>query len=422
MAKKAKPKDIEHFLQDSNRSLYDRFIQLKGKSVNDLAPRQQRVDDTGAAGYHYASVHRIVDNLVPTDKLQNYKAIEAFILLSAIHLHDVGKICPKGKVEKHHANKGVEAVISVATELNLSEPEAIAIGYVIQAHGPDPIGRLEEVRGIFPFGEVRIRYFGALLRLADDLDMCFTRAPRISQKLASPGKEIVGKWNLRRCVDNVTIDPQTWTIEVQATPHTTEEYSMLLREVESLNARLTEARPYLHATPDIGLYYKILDVRTDARWLNRLASQEKPANEELTNEPHELKTPSLAIPQNAAVVIAWQDPISSREYTQIVAPCLRKAGYTPFLIEDIPPSGSLVSRVLDTIKASKLVLGNVSETAAPSIHFRLGVAAGLQKELILYSSERATIAGDCSGMRVLVYKDAQDLKRKLVDLLSSLER
>lgn len=420
MGKRGRSRSIERLLQELNEELYVRFGQIKATSVDQLAPRQQQVDDTGAAGFHYVSVHRIVDKLVPAAKLQNYMEIKVFVLLCAIYLHDVGKIYSAGRGEAHHAERGLEAIVSAATELNLSEPEALAIGYVVQAHGPDPISQLPELRGISPFGEVRVPYFGSLLRLADDLDMCFTRAPVPARRLVSPDEEIVGKWDLRRCVDNVTIDPETWTIEVQTTPHTAEEYSSLLREVESINARLAEARPYLQATPDVGLYYKVLDVRTDARWLNRLAPQKRPVNKTAREHVRDLDTVIPALPENAAVVVARQDPISNKEYTQVVAPCLKEVGYVPLLIEDIPASGPLLDRTLSVIGASKLVLANVSESAAPSIHFRLGVAAGLGKELVLYSRAQATIAGDCSGMRVLTYSSTTDLRKKLRKLLNSL--
>jgi len=419
MAKKPEIENLEQLLQNLNEDLYFRFKQIKNMSLNDIAPRQQRVDDTGSAGFHYMSVHRIVDKLVPPDKLQNYKEIEVFVLLCSIYLHDIGKTCPIDLEKHHHAERGLEAVVSAAPELRLSEPESMAIGYVIKAHGPDPLSQLPKFRGVGPFGNVRIQYFGALLRLADDLDMCFTRAPKLSRKLVKPCEEIIGKWDLRGCVENVEIAPHTWTIEIQATPHTTEEYSSLLREVESINARINESRIYLEATPDIGLYYKLLDVKTDPHWLHLLASQEKPSIKTSGIEKNGTNVVIATFPKNTAVVITRQDPASSKEYSEIVAPCLQKVGYVPLRIEDIPPSGSLLDRAVTVIKAGELIVANISDNAAPSIHFRLGVAAALGKEVILYSREQAAIAGDCSGMRVLTYDNAEDLKKKLMDILAS---
>jgi len=407
-------KNLEWFLRETDESLYGRFTDLRRKSLDHLAARQQVRDDTGAAGFHYKSVHLLSDRLLPYDKLQNLAAIEVYALLAAVYLHDVGKLRPEGERTTHHATDGMLAILEHDMDLGFSEPEAIAVGCIVEAHGPKPIGDLPAIRGIHPYGEVRVQYLGALLRLADDLDMCFTRAPGVARKLVAPEPNIAGKWDLRSCVDNVAVSPGSWTIEVQATPHSPVEHSRLLRELESINARLAESREFLRATPEIGLYYKILEIRIDGRFIGG-SGDAGAASEELSRAQDRCKCEVM--PANTAVVVVRQDPVSLADYAEVVAPLLREEGYSPLLVEEVASTGPLIERTLRVLEGGSLVLADISEDGSPSVYFRLGAAIGKGKRVVIYSRKGTGVVGDLSGLEVLHYQDRADLQKKLRDMV-----
>jgi hypothetical protein len=407
---------IETALAAGDAGLHKRFCTIRDTVLEKLASRQQAREDTEAGRAHLESVHRLVDRLVPPGKLSRYQPIEKFILLMAVYLHDLGKLSPDAACgTRHHSVLGLEAVVAMHSLLAIEQPEALAVGYVVSGHGPDPIEDLPELKGIYPHGEVRIRYLASLLRLADDLDMCFTRAPRVARSLVEPSEDLSRKWNLRECVDNVQIDPETWLIRVDATPRDASEQSAVLGAVEVINARLREARPYLRATPDVGLYYAVVDTMIDDYWLTQNKAADGVAGSPQNADAVQV---DFDVPENAAAVILRYDPVAIREYQTVLAPVLSAMGYKPILVDDLPTAGSLLERTFSVLQQSQLVLADLSDGGAPSVHFRLGVAMGLQRKVLTYSRTGSVIVGDLSGTDAIVYRNDSELGQKLREVLS----
>jgi hypothetical protein len=165
---------VKDWLASRNADLTAKFTKILDAS-HKIAETQHTGQDTGAGSLHYDAVYDNLNRLVPALKLQNWRPVEAFVMLCAVYLHDIGKSRPS-ETGKHHALVGKEIVIEQAEKLGLNQSEARVIGDVIHAHGPIDLNTLQEERGIAPFGEVRVRYLGAILQLADDLDTDFLRA------------------------------------------------------------------------------------------------------------------------------------------------------------------------------------------------------------------------------------------------------
>ena len=129
-----------------------------------------------------------------------------------------------------------------------------------------------------PYGNIRVQYLSAIIQLADDLESDNLRADSLVRAVLQPDEEIVGKWDFRECIDYIHIDPQTWTIEVQASKATDKQWHDLRRCFDACNLRLSLAKRYLRATPDIGLYYQAIDI---------------PPHDELTGKPPACEDASL---------------------------------------------------------------------------------------------------------------------------------
>lgn len=398
---------LEHALQEKAPELYQRFLDIRTFSLVQVASRQQKLQDTDSTSTHLSAVQRNIGRLIPSEKIAHYNAIELFVLLVAVYLHDIGKTKTIDHEQPHHSATGRGLLVEHALSLGLEEPEALAIGYVIEGHGPDDISRLPEFKSVAPYGTIRVRYLSALLRLADDLDMAFTRAPRNVRKIIQPGPEIVGKWNLRRCVDDVVIDPGSWVIEVEATPRSPAEQTALLREVDIINARLMDGRRFLRGTPEIGLYYSLIDVNLDYYWLKRIPEQ-KASDVGLIEVNTE--EGALSIPANTAVVILRYDPVTLSLYRNIIEPSLKERGMLPLLIEDLLPEDTMLERTIRVLENASLVVALLAGGGGPSVHFRLGVAAGMRKKIMAFTTSGATTIGDLCGLRPSIYDNTEDLR------------
>jgi hypothetical protein len=404
---------IEMGLRRKEQKLFQRFQAIRETVLKEIASRQQNAKDTQASGAHLESVQRILASLIPAEHVSKYNAIELFVLLVAVYLHDIGKTQTAGKDKQHHSTVGREVLMEHAKILHLEEPEALAVGYVIEGHGPTDIARLPESKGIAPYGAIRLRPLAAILRLADDLDMTFTRASQISRSIVKPGPDIDTKWNLRQCVDNVRIEPATWFIEVQATPRNAGDMALLQREIEVVNARLLDGRRFLR---DVGLCYSVVDVSIDYCWMKdaseKTAATAGPADREVG------AAKASDARGNTAVVILRYDPASMNLYQDVIEPCLRESGLSPALIESMLPEDTILERTRRAIEDAALVVVILTGGGSPSVHFRLGVAAGLDREILAFTSSGATMIGDLCGLRTRIFDTEEELRQQLKDELS----
>lgn len=410
-AEKLEHNPLESKLLEKAPKLYQRFKKIQEYVIEQFASRQQKLEDTDSAMGHLSSVHRNLNRLVPSTIIDQYNAIEIFVLLVAVYLHDIGKMQQRTPENQHHSSTGRDLVVEHASKLDLQEAEALAIGHVIQGHGPEDISCLPELKGVAPYGAIHIRYLAALLSLADDLDMTYTRASRIVRDIVKPGPEINTKWDLRRCVDEVLINPQHWTIEVQATPRTSADHDALMREVEIINARLTSGRMFLRANPEVGLYYSVVEPNVDYYLMKR--NSEQKVTTVSVEQTSITEDETLTIPSNTAVVLLRYDSVSLALFKDIIEPCLKNGGLSPLLIENLLPDNSILDRTTQALDKASLVIALLAGGGGPSVHFRLGVAAGLRKQILAFTTSGTTTIGDLCGLRIRIYDNSEDLHNQL---------
>ncbi len=172
---------------------------LKGKD-SDLFARLTRIEDNAktvltytAAAFPFFTPHdfphskKVEDNLnwlIPEDVKLKLNAHEIFFLIVAAWLHDWGMVCSSGEraeeIRPLHHVRSETNLEKMYDKVGLDRAEARIIGRIARGH------RLENLRGhlfddqVFSTNiPVRVRFLSAILRLADECDITYSRVPEL---------------------------------------------------------------------------------------------------------------------------------------------------------------------------------------------------------------------------------------------------
>jgi hypothetical protein len=197
---------------------------------------------------HSASIISNLEKLIPRDSWGEFSPLEILILLSSAWLHDIGmadyagELCAAVTEEERkrisHSIREQHAIRSekyISNPINyrrllLDRPLAEIIGAICKAHINEyDLRNLSSkwgpIRGYEEYGEVRVRFLAALLRLADALDMGHKRVKevlinvyKISDKYIASIPHIEGAL----LVSGIIYEGKK--IIVQATPKTAEQF------------------------------------------------------------------------------------------------------------------------------------------------------------------------------------------------------
>ena len=148
---------------------------------------------------HYSAVisvlNKLVDGIDPDSELTIH---EIFYLLASVYLHDVGMLIPhtedEGRAEvisaqrkkpytkedlirdEHHLRSG-KYVIEHAEKLNLDHVEAGCVKSICEGHRVVKLDTTDYDDKIIDNEYIRVRLLAALLRVSDELDVSYKRAP-----------------------------------------------------------------------------------------------------------------------------------------------------------------------------------------------------------------------------------------------------
>ena len=141
---------------------------------------------------HIETVIRRAASLLsfPEDKFPHLSPYEVYLLLIAIHFHDVGNILGRDKHETKHAQVMKEFDTFIGNEM----VERQAIQKIAGAHGGKINGSKDTISKLLPSGPVlcqTVRYqtLAAILRFSDELADDSQRAIRMGQSLKFMPKE-----------------------------------------------------------------------------------------------------------------------------------------------------------------------------------------------------------------------------------------
>ncbi len=199
--------------------------------------------------YHSKNVEEIIDKLIPDEVIDNDKYItqgEAFLLLVAIYLHDIGrKVNPN-----YHELTSYDLIESDFLSYGLQNKfVAKAVAQICRAHAPEkdwPIMNTDPKYGITGLDNsertYNLRNLGALLRLGDELDNTFTRVQGIESQKQSI-RNIIRYINPRQRFNDIEfqVEASTWT-----------ERAVIDNIKEYTQSRLDEVKDILK---DMGIVY-----------------------------------------------------------------------------------------------------------------------------------------------------------------------
>ena len=158
---------------------------------------------------HIETVIRRATSLLshPTEKFPQIRPYEAYILLLAIHFHDVGNIFGRDQHEKKHSEVMDELEKFIGNEM----VERHAIQKIAQVHGGRINGSKDTISTLHPEApvlgqKIRYRVLAAILRFADELADDSHRASRIVQVLKRIPLESMVFHEYAKCLHSVIVD------------------------------------------------------------------------------------------------------------------------------------------------------------------------------------------------------------------------
>ncbi|MBA7551765.1 hypothetical protein ES705_44313 [subsurface metagenome] len=202
---------LRKILNNLNSKLYSEFQGIEERAKK-LSEYTQLYGDTLNGLTHIKDVESKIDRLIPDSIKNNLTDFELFVLLSAIYLHDIGKI----KNYKIHPSVSKEIIRDFYDKLGINNKHvAETIAQVTYGHGDIIINNLPKEHNVDSYGDINIRFIAALLRLGDELSITYQRAPDFIRNLLEENGIMIDKWNLRENIAGIIIDPSSWMIKIQ---------------------------------------------------------------------------------------------------------------------------------------------------------------------------------------------------------------
>lgn len=244
------------------------FIAYKAMA-QELAEGLQRY--AGLIGYltdhgeqHIENLLETLNVLIPTNVKEGLNAQETYLLLCSVHFHDVGLLYEKEEnedwlvVRRNHSERTHDYIHKHYLDWGFSKAQAFALQNICLAHSGKKLYDLPE-HIIVGRSKVRIQLLSALLRLADELDVDYTRVSRYIMQLKRIPRDSLEHWIKHEDIVGVGIDSRSWTIEIHAMPRN-DEIKALLEEMvgNKIQWELNYIRPILERH---GIHYRRIDMK-----------------------------------------------------------------------------------------------------------------------------------------------------------------
>ncbi|MEA1865173.1 MAG: HEAT repeat domain-containing protein, partial [Euryarchaeota archaeon] len=201
-------------------------LEIRGLIQGDLKTKIDGVWLTGRKGYqsfqksndssnqgavHCETVERNLGWLIPDEKKHEIGQFGMFVLSAAACLHDVGKIPLEHTMYEDHGRESMRRVVDSPKDFGLDDGEAFAVGWVVSAHNDGKLDELPE-KVSTNGGDVPVREFAAIFKLADMLDTNYERVPDSVLKMRYPDGNIPPKLTARKAITGWDIDSQNHII------------------------------------------------------------------------------------------------------------------------------------------------------------------------------------------------------------------
>ena len=226
---------VENKMRRSSKTLRDLFG--KEKSLKEFLLIEHKIKEGGILEFtnhpfftshgikHVAFVENVVDSLLPLNIKKEMNPLEVSILLLSILLHDIGMIPESNETLKNirevHNIRTREIINKYYPEISIDKIQAEIIGDICYAHRDHLLdgikfNTLDEIKKRpYQINLVKIRgnFLASLIRLADELDITYSRAPEFIQKVAKPDESHKEHWDTHNLIAGIDIDSSQWKIK-----------------------------------------------------------------------------------------------------------------------------------------------------------------------------------------------------------------
>jgi len=203
---------------------------------------------------HCMRVMERLDQLIPESVLIKMNGLELYILLCGTWLHDIGMLVREQKGEKFspeqireiHHELSRNLVLEKYREYGiLHKNEAEYIAKVCYCHRVVSIAQeFVNRRDVVGSEEVYPRFLAGLLRLADELDMDYRRAPEVVSEAIKLNGDSREFWNTCQNVKGIDCDYANAKIIVSCESESDEETKSLVMVLRKLNRIRKETSPF----------------------------------------------------------------------------------------------------------------------------------------------------------------------------------
>jgi len=296
-------KSLPELLREKSPQHHTRYAYIKeiaGSGFQKHATLVGYLTDHGPQ--HYENLEIYLSHLLPDEVKQQLAVEEIFLLLCAVHFHDIGLLSeeypdePWTDVRKDHVNRTYDYLHDYYQDWGLNQFEAASLKNICLGHSGDTFDELPE-EAVIHHARIRVRFLTALLRIADELDLDYTRVSPIIPHLKKISENSLEHWKKHAQIGGVLINPKSWTIEVHAMPKNEVGKAIIESLVEQkLQRELQYVRPVFEK---YGLYYRQVIVKHEVFGKKRSSSDQSKqskrdsrSSDEASQENQETPTPA----------------------------------------------------------------------------------------------------------------------------------
>ncbi|TKJ27578.1 MAG: hypothetical protein CEE42_01355 [Promethearchaeota archaeon Loki_b31] len=104
--------------------------------------------------------------------------------------------------------------------------------------------------------------------------------------------------------------------------------------------------------------------------------------------------------------------ILQNSYKNVIKPIVSLLGYTCERVDEQEFNGHITEKIIDNIKKARFIISDLTE-ARPNCYYELGIAHGLNKDVIHIVNSISDIHFDVKDFNFIIYKSIKELKEKL---------
>ncbi|PKN37936.1 MAG: hypothetical protein CVU62_09455 [Deltaproteobacteria bacterium HGW-Deltaproteobacteria-2] len=215
---------LRYYLTEKNSSLFEMFRRTEDKVSKDVLDYLSQEGFTGHGRTHCETIERKLNEFLPINFKKNMSAIEIYLLLNSIYLHDVGMLerdYPGQsifEIRSLHHQRSKKIIKGRYKDFFLEESTCFRIADISYAHGVSDLNEFDEIDYIDGYGDIRLKLLMALLRIGDVLDWAKSRAPILTKEILKVGSDSCKYWIDHNFIESIKCDSNSFQLEIIGIP------------------------------------------------------------------------------------------------------------------------------------------------------------------------------------------------------------